>query len=67
MKTVKASLDQSFTPFFTFIEYQNKIIELETTLRIKETLSIKKARKLLDNYIKPHQKLSDDILKMREE
>lgn len=66
MGAVKKSLDHSFLPFTTFIEYQKKLTELKADLHIKKP-SIAEARKILDAYIKPSQKLSDDILKMREE
>lgn len=62
----KDSVTHLFLPFSTFIEYQKKISELKTALHLKKS-SITDARKLLDAYIKPSQKLSDDILKMREE
>ncbi len=63
---VKDSTAHSFLPLPTFIEYQRKLRELKAALRVKK-FSITEARKLLDAYIKPSEKLSDDILKMREE
>ncbi|HHT9121557.1 MAG TPA: hypothetical protein ACFYEF_01700 [Candidatus Wunengus sp. YC63] len=66
MRTVKNSVDHSFLPFPTFIEYKKNLTELKTALHIKKS-SIADVRKILDAYIKPSQKLSDDIIKMREE
>ena len=62
----KDSVYHSFLPLPAFIEYQKKLRELKTALRVKK-FSIAEARKLLDAYIKPSQKLSDDIIKTREE
>ncbi len=66
MKTAKKTLDHSFISFTTFIEYKKKLAELKTSLHIKKA-SITEARRILDTYIKPPHKLSDDILHMREE
>lgn len=66
MKTVKNSLNNSFTPLFTFIEYRKKLMQLKTKFRIRKKSSVVEARKILDTYIKTPQKLSNDILKMRE-
>lgn len=63
---IKNSVTHLFLPFSTFIEYQKKLRELKSALYVKKS-SIAEARKLMDAYIKPSQKLSDDILKMREE
>lgn len=63
---IKNSVTHLFLPFSTFIEYQKKLRELKAALHVKK-FSITEARKLLDAYIKPSQKLSDDILNMREE
>ena len=66
MKTVKDSLNLSFIDFSTFIEYQKKLTELRSTLHLKDT-SIVEARNTLNSYIKPSHKLSNDVIKMREE
>ena len=66
MKPNKNLLNHSFLSFPTFIEYKKKLTELKATLLIKKS-SIVEARKILDNYIKPSHKLSDDIIHMREE
>ena len=67
MKTAKNSFNDTFIPLFTLIEYRKKLMQLKTKLHIREKSSIVEARKILDSYIKPPRKLSDDILKMREE
>lgn len=67
MKTAKNQLNYSFIPFLTFIEYRKELLHLKDTLNIKKRSSVLEARKILDSYMKPPQKLSDDILKMREE
>lgn len=67
MKSAKKSLNNSFIPFFTFIEYRKKLTQLKTKFNIRKKSSVVEARKILDAYIKTPQKLSDDILKMREE
>lgn len=66
MRIVKNFLKHSFLPFPTFIEYQKRLMELKASLQVKKS-SIVEARHILDAYMKPTQKLSDDILKMREE
>lgn len=66
MRTVKNSVDQSFLPLPTFIGYKKNLTELKTALHIKKS-SIDEARKILDAYIKPSRKLSDDIIKIRGE
>ena len=66
MKTAKKTLDHSFLPFSTFIEYKIKLAELKASLHIKKA-SVTDACKILDSYMKPPHKLSDDILQMREE
>ncbi len=65
MKTAKKSLNHPFVPFSTFIEYRKKLKELKSALHIKKA-SITEARKILNTYITTH-KLSNDIIKMREE
>jgi hypothetical protein len=67
MKTAKNSLDNSFVPLFTFIEYRKKLMQLKTKFNIRKKSSVVEARNILDTYMKKTQKLSDDILKMREE
>ena len=42
-------------------------MQLKTKFNIRKTSSVVEARKILDTYMKKTQKLSDDILKMREE
>lgn len=66
MKPIKYSMKNSFLPFSTFIEYQKQLKELKSTLRLKKS-SISEACKIFDAYIKPQQKLSRDIMKMRKE
>jgi len=62
----KDSVFNSFLPLSTFIEYQKKLRELKAALPVKKG-SIAEARKVLDAYIKPSEKLSNDISKIREE
>ena len=66
MGTAKTIVGHSFLPITTFIEYKKKLAELKAALHIKKA-SITEARKILDNYVNPSHKLSDDILHMREE
>ena len=66
MKTVKKPVDYSFLPLPTRIEHKKNLKELKTALHAKES-SIANARRILDAHIKPSQKLSDDIIKTREE
>ena len=66
MKASKNIMNHSFLSFTTFIEYQKKIRDLKDSLPIKKS-SIKEAQKILDTYINLSQKLSDDIIRMREE
>ncbi len=66
MGTAKKILGHSFLPITTFIEYKNKLAELKAALHIKKA-SIAEARKILDKYVNPSHKLSNDILHMREE
>lgn len=66
MKTAKKPIDHSFLPLTTFIEYKKKLAELKASLHIKKA-SVTDACKILDSYMKPPHKLSDDVLQMREE
>jgi len=66
MKTLENPINYSFTAFSTFIEYKKKLAELKTSLHVKSS-SIIEARKTIDTYIKPSHKLSNDVIKMREE
>lgn len=68
MKTVKKPADYSFLPLPipTRIEHKKNLKELKTALHVKES-SVANARRILDALIKPSQKLSDDIIKTREE
>lgn len=66
MKTANKIPDYSFLPITTFIEYKKKLAELKASLHIKKA-TVTEARKILDSYMKPPHKLSDDILHMREE
>lgn len=66
MKTANKILDYSFLPITTFIEYKKKLAELKASLHTRKA-SVTEARKILDSYMKPPRKLSDDILQIREE
>lgn len=66
MKTAKKTQTHSFLPITSFIEYQKKLKELKTSLHIKKATATE-ARKVLDSYVTPSHKLSDDLLHMREE